>query len=88
MVRIVLAVLLFILLNVFYLWPRWGHTSASFRINDLPCEQRSQRRRLTTAGAINGEQYQFHINGEKQCKTANLAIVIWKSRRSGWAAWE
>lgn len=29
-----LAVLLYILLNVFYLWPRWGHQSAPSRIGD------------------------------------------------------
>lgn len=29
-----LAVLLFILLNVFYLWPRWGHKTVPSRIND------------------------------------------------------
>ena len=29
-----LAVLLFILLNLFYLWPRWGHKTASSHIND------------------------------------------------------
>ena len=29
-----LAVLLFILLNVFYLWPRWGHKTVPSRIDD------------------------------------------------------
>ncbi|MEG4073203.1 TMEM175 family protein [Microcoleus sp. Pol14C2] len=29
-----LAVLIFILLNLFYLWPRWGHKTALSRIND------------------------------------------------------
>jgi uncharacterized membrane protein len=29
-----LAVLLFILLNLFYLWPRWGHKTAPSRIDD------------------------------------------------------
>jgi uncharacterized membrane protein len=29
-----LAVLIFILLNLFYLWPRWGHESAPSRIDD------------------------------------------------------
>jgi uncharacterized membrane protein len=29
-----LAVLLFILLNLFYLWPRWGHKTALSRIDD------------------------------------------------------
>ena len=31
-----LAVLLYILLNVFYLWPRWGHKTTPFPIDDLP----------------------------------------------------
>ena len=30
-----LAVLLFILLNLFYLWPRWGHKTDPSRIDDL-----------------------------------------------------
>lgn len=30
-----LAVLLFILLNLFYLWPRWGHKTAPSRSDDL-----------------------------------------------------
>jgi uncharacterized membrane protein len=29
-----LAVLLFILLNLFYLWPRWGHKTTSVHIDD------------------------------------------------------
>jgi hypothetical protein len=29
-----LAVLLFILLNLFYLWSRWGHKTAPSRIDD------------------------------------------------------
>jgi uncharacterized membrane protein len=29
-----LAVLIFILLNLFYLWPRWGHKTALSRIDD------------------------------------------------------
>lgn len=29
-----LAVLVFILLNLFYLWPRWGHKTALSRIDD------------------------------------------------------
>lgn len=29
-----LALMLFILLNVFYLWPRWGHESAPSHIGD------------------------------------------------------
>ncbi|MCC5656440.1 hypothetical protein LC608_05480 [Nostoc sp. XA010] len=39
-------------------------------------EQRSQRRRLTKTGSMDGEKFQFHINNEeKQCKNANLEIV-------------
>lgn len=29
-----LAVLIFVLLNLFYLWPRWGHKTALSRIDD------------------------------------------------------
>ncbi|MDZ8055484.1 MAG: TMEM175 family protein [Aulosira sp. ZfuVER01] len=29
-----LSVLIFVLLNLFYLWPRWGYKTASSRIND------------------------------------------------------
>ena len=29
-----LAVLLYILLNVFYLWPRWGHKTVPSRLDD------------------------------------------------------
>ena len=28
-----LAVLFFILLNLFYLWPRWGHKTPSYRVD-------------------------------------------------------
>ena len=36
------------------------------------CDRGSQRRQLTKMETISGKQYQFHIKGKKQCKSANL----------------